>query len=72
MAVPTIKKWVLSPHALERIQERKVTAQELALVIERPQVTLPQGAKWIFAKALSGRNDIKVAAVLLEREEKGV
>ena len=66
---PQIKKWVLSPHALERILERKISAQELASVIQMPDSTFPQGPKWILAKTIVGRQDNKIAAVLLERKE---
>ena len=72
MTSPKIRRWVLLPHALERLQERKVSARELALVIEHPDVTIPQGEKWIFAKTIHGRSDNKIAAVLLEKEDRGL
>lgn len=72
MTAPIVKRWVLSPHALGRVQERKVSARELASVIEDPDVVVPQGPKWIFAKTVSGRSDNKIAAVLLEREDHGL
>ena len=64
--------WVLSPHALKRVQERRISADELAEVIQSPDITVPQGPKWIFAKAISGRSDNKIAAVLLEKKEQGL
>ena len=66
---PRIEKWVYSPHALQRIEERKVSAQGLAAVITMPDHTTPQGPKWIFAKTIIGRKDNLIAAVLLEKKE---
>ncbi|MGK5083344.1 DUF4258 domain-containing protein [Bdellovibrionota bacterium FG-1] len=69
MEGPKISRWVLSLHALERIQERKISAADLAEVIESPDLELPQGPKWILGKTFKHRDDNLVAAVLLERKE---
>lgn len=66
---PSILKWVCSPHALQRIVERKISVAELSSLIETPDLVVPQGAKWIFAKKISGRIDHQIAAVLLEKRE---
>ena len=68
--VPKIKKWFYSPHALKRIMERKITAEELSEVIKSPEFTIPQGPKWIFSKSIQGRTDNQIAAVLMERMDK--
>ena len=70
--LPKISRWVLSPHALKRIQERKLRAEDLADVIERPDLVLTQGPKWILAKTVRGRTDNRIAAVLLERKDQGL
>ena len=72
MKAPKITHWVLSPHALARIEERHVSSAELSEVILNPEVTVQQGHKWIFAKHFSGRTDNNIAAVLLERREHGL
>jgi hypothetical protein len=69
---PKVKKWVCSPHALQRILERKITVEELNAVIQSPDTILSQGPKWIYARTIEGRNDNKIAAVLLERKENGL
>lgn len=72
MKPPKVTRWVLSPHALTRLEERHVTAEELSEVIENPDVKISQGPKWIFAKNFSRRNDNSIAAVLLERTEENL
>jgi hypothetical protein len=72
MKAPKITQWVLTPHALKRIQERKISAEELAQLIADPDVEISQGPKWIFGKSFPKRNDNLVAAVLLERKEQGL
>lgn len=69
MKPPKIVRWVLSSHALKRVQDRKISAAELADLIEHPDVGIPQGPKWILAKAFPNRSDNLVAAILLERKE---
>lgn len=63
-------KWVLSPHAVLRMEERKITLEEVAQVIERPDYRIPQGPKWVYAKKVGTRKDNDIAAVVLERKER--
>lgn len=72
MIAPKVKKWVYSPHALKRIQERRISAEELAQIIQLPDEEIKQGPKWIFVKTLSGRTDNRIAAVLLEKKEQNL
>lgn len=69
---PKIKNWVLSPHAVARMEERHVSLAEIRQLVTAPDLAIPQGPKWIFAKALPSRGDNLVAAVLLERQEKAL
>ena len=68
-SAPKVKKWVCSPHALKRIEERKITVEELTQIIEVPEIQIQQGPKWIFAKTILKRKDNLLAAVLLERKD---
>jgi hypothetical protein len=52
------------PVGPKHIQPRTVQA-----VISLPDIALPQGPKWIFAKTIVEREDNKMAAVLLEKKE---
>ncbi|HLQ78512.1 MAG TPA: DUF4258 domain-containing protein [Terriglobia bacterium] len=70
--VPKITKWVLSPHAVSRMEERHISLAKISLLIADPDLRIAQGPKWIFAKALPDRSDNLVAAVLLERQEKSL
>jgi hypothetical protein len=54
------------------MEERHLSLAEISQLISDPDLTLPQGPKWIFAKALPNRSDNLVAAVLLERQEKAL
>lgn len=72
MKDPKVSRWVLSQHALERIEERSISALEIAEVVANPDLKIPQGPKWIFAKTFSHRNDNRVAAVLLEKKEQNL
>ena len=67
---PVIKNWVLSPHAVKRMEERKISLAELQTVLSQPDLIIPQGPKWIFAKRLPARRDNLIAAVLLQKKEK--
>jgi hypothetical protein len=71
-SAPRVKKWVCTSHALQRIQERRIKAEELREIIESPDIVIPQGPKWIFAKTVVNRSDNQIAAVLLERKEDGL
>lgn len=72
MNKPTIKNWVLTPHAVQRISERSVTIIEIQEVLDHPDVIKEQGAKLILAKNLTARKDNMVACVVLERKENDV
>ena len=53
-------------HAIERMQERKVTAGEIKEVIERPDGRMQQSKdKWIYYRTLKHRRDNAIAAVIL-------
>ncbi|MCM0607231.1 MAG: DUF4258 domain-containing protein [Xanthomonadaceae bacterium] len=64
-----MKKWVLTPHAAQRIQERKIFAEELDELIQSPEESIRQGAKFILTKTFRSRKDNKIAAVVLEKKE---
>ncbi len=66
---PNIKNWVLSPHAAERLIERKISIQELNLVLGEPDFVTNQGPKYIFSKLISSRSDNYIAAVVIEKKE---
>ncbi|MNL58681.1 hypothetical protein D3C87_1823370 [compost metagenome] len=65
----SIKKWVLTPHAVERVVDRKITIPELELLIREPDTVIAQGPKYLLVKKLKGRKDNNVAAVVLEKRE---
>lgn len=55
------------PHAVQRMQERKLTVAEIQAVIAAPDGTIPQTKdKSIFYKKLERRKDNLVAAVVVE------
>jgi len=66
---PKIEKWVLSPHAVSRMVERKITTAEIEETIRKPDWALQQGPKWILAKHFPERSDNLLAAVVLQKEE---
>lgn len=65
-----IKKWVLTPHAAEKIIERGISVQELDAVVKNPDTIIDQGPKLILTKRFQSRKDNNVAAVLLEKKDK--
>lgn len=67
--IPNVKSWVLSPHAAERIIERRISIQQLKLVLEKPDLVTHQGPKYIFSKLVSNRSDNNIAAVIIEKKE---
>lgn len=69
---PKIEKWVLSFHALERIQERKISSQDLQSLIDEPDYWIEQGPKWILGRKVKGRSDNDLAAVVIEKKEQGL
>lgn len=64
-----IKKWVLTPHAVERVVNRKISMEELELLILSPDEVIVQGPKFLLVKKLKGRKDNNVAAVIIEKKE---
>lgn len=69
---PKIKKWALTPHAAQRIFERNISLEEMALLISDPEDVIPQGPKLILAKTFNRRKDNKVAAVVMEKQGDGL
>ena len=67
--IPKIKNWVLSPHAAERIIERRISIQELKLVLAYPDFVAHQGPKFIFSKMIQNRSDNYIGAVVIEKKE---
>jgi hypothetical protein len=55
------------PHAVERMQERRISVAEIEAVISEPDGKIRQSRdKSIFYKNLKGRSDNLVAAVVIE------
>lgn len=67
-----IKKWALTPHAVERIEERKITLRELEDILKNPDDIIPQGPKYILIKTFVHRNDNCVGVVVIEKERDGL
>lgn len=67
-----IKKWVLTPHAVERILDRKISMAELEVLIKNPDQIVQQGPKYILVKKFPKRKDNNVAAVLIEKKGEGL
>jgi hypothetical protein len=63
-----IKKWVLTPHAVEKIVERKISMTELKLLVTNPDQVIEQGPKFILVKRFPKRKDNNIAAVLIEKK----
>lgn len=68
MEKPEIGKWVLTPHAVQRLAERQITVLEIEQVIRFPDLVLAQGPKFILAKNLKNRSDNLIACVVLEKK----
>ena len=66
--MPRITKFVLSAHAVQRMEERRVHLNDIKAIVSTPDFVLKQGAKFILAKELENRSDNLVGAVLLEKE----
>jgi hypothetical protein len=67
-----ITKWALTPHAVERLEERKITLKELEIILKSPDEILPQGPKFILIKTFQHRDDNCVAVVVIEKEGKNL
>jgi hypothetical protein len=72
MRPPKIEKWVLTPHAVERMEERHITLAEVREILSDPEECMSQGPKWILAKSFRGRTDNLIAAVALERKDRNL
>ena len=70
MAKLKINKWVLTPHAVDKILDRKISMLELEQLILNPDQIIEQGPKFIFIKKFAKRKDNNVAAVILEKKGK--
>ena len=68
MAKVKIKKWVLTPHAVERVIDRKISMQELEQLLLNPDETIAQGPKFLLAKKFQNRKDNNLAAVIIEKQ----
>ncbi len=51
------------------MKERKITLGEIEDIVRNPDWSAHQGPKWILAKHFDHRNDNKLAAVVIEKEE---
>ena len=54
------------------MMERLITTEELTQILDKPDVSVEQGSKWILAKEFPNRNDNLIAAVVVEREDKNL
>lgn len=70
MAKLKINKWVLTPHAVEKIVDRKISILELEELILNPDIIINQGPKFILVKKFSNRKYNNIAAVILEKKGK--
>ena len=70
MAKIKINKWVLTPHAVDKILDRKISMLELEQLILSPDQIIEQGSKYIFVKRFTKRKDNNVAAVIIEKKGK--
>ncbi len=63
-----IKKWALTPHAVERLEERKISLKELESILKNLDEIIPQGPKFILMKMFVHRDDNCLAVVVVEKE----
>jgi hypothetical protein len=57
-------------HAVQRMQERKISVDEVGQIIEEPDGKIRQSQdKWILYKKLKKRKDNLLAAVIVDRGE---
>lgn len=70
MAKLKINKWVLTPHAVDKVLDRKISMQELEQLILNPDKIIEQGPKFILVKKFLKRKDNNMAAVLIEKKGK--
>lgn len=70
MAKLKINKWVLTPHAVDKILDRKISMLELEQLILNPDEIIEQGPKFILTKKFAKQKDNNIAAVILEKKGK--
>ncbi len=63
-----ISSWVLTPHAAERLLERKISIAELQTLLAKPDEVISQGPKYLLVAHFPKRSDNKLAAVVLEKK----
>ena len=63
-----ISKWALTPHAAQRLLERKISIDELQTLLTKPDEIIPQGPKYLLVAHFPKRSDNKLAAVVLEKK----
>ncbi len=63
-----ISQWVLTPHAAQRLLERKISIDELQRLLAAPDEVIPQGPKYLLVAHFPKRSDNKLAAVVLEKK----
>lgn len=63
---------VYSSHAVSRMQERKITTDEIELILSKPEGKIRQSVdKWIFYRKFPKRPDNLLAAVVVEMSRGG-
>ena len=67
-----ITRWALTPHAASRLLERRISLEELTLILQGPEEVIPQGPKYILTRTFPRRKDNKIAAVVMEKGEHGL
>ena len=65
-----INKWVLTPYAVDKVLDRKISMLELEQLMLNPDEIIEQGPKFIFVKKFLKRKDNNIAAVLIEKKGK--
>ncbi len=68
LAKVKIEKWVLTPHAVERILDRKISMQELEQLMTNFDEIIAQGPKYLLIKRFRDRKDNNIAAVIIEKK----
>ena len=64
-----ISRYVLTPHAWEKLEARQISKNELDSILKEPDDVIPQGPKYLLAKNFPGRSDNNLAAVILKKED---
>ena len=61
---------MLTPHAVDKVLDRKISMLELEQLMLNPDEVIAQGPKFIFVKKFLKRKDNNMAAVLIEKKGK--